>query len=148
MIFVLWPTNMWYILQNILCVLEKNVHCPFLWWNVCPINIFLSSTGLLCHLRPLLPYSFLSVWPVPWYELYFKCFIIIIFLLSFPSLSFNIILHICVLLYWVHWLAWWLSGKKKSTYSVGDAGDMGLIPGLRRFLGGGNGNPLQYSWLK
>ena len=26
-----------------------------------------------------------------------------------------------------------------------DAGDMGLIPGLERLPGGGNGNPLQYS---
>ena len=28
--------------------------------------------------------------------------------------------------------------------STGDAGDMGLIPGLHRSPGGGNGNPLQY----
>ena len=27
------------------------------------------------------------------------------------------------------------------------AGNMGSIPGLRRLLGGGNGNPLQYSCL-
>ena len=31
---------------------------------------------------------------------------------------------------------------------VGDTGDMGLIPGLGRCLGGGNGNPLQYSCLE
>ena len=30
----------------------------------------------------------------------------------------------------------------------GDAGDMGLIPGSGRSLGGGHGNPLQYSWLE
>ena len=29
-----------------------------------------------------------------------------------------------------------------------NAGDAGLIPGLRRSPGGGNGNPLQYSCLK
>ena len=29
-----------------------------------------------------------------------------------------------------------------------NAGDLGSIPGLRRFLGGGHGNPLQYSFLK
>ena len=28
------------------------------------------------------------------------------------------------------------------------AGDMGSIPGLGRSLGGGNGNPLQYSCLE
>ena len=30
----------------------------------------------------------------------------------------------------------------------GDAGDLGLIPGLGRSPGGGNGNPLQYSCLE
>ena len=30
----------------------------------------------------------------------------------------------------------------------GDAGDMGLVPGLGRSLGGGHGNPLQYSCLE
>ena len=29
-----------------------------------------------------------------------------------------------------------------------DARDVGLIPGLGRSLGGGNGNPLQYSFLE
>ena len=29
----------------------------------------------------------------------------------------------------------------------GDTGDMGLIPELGRFTGGGNGNPLQYFFL-
>ena len=33
---------------------------------------------------------------------------------------------------------------KKSTCNMGD---LGLIPGLGRSLGGGNGNPLQYSCL-
>ena len=32
--------------------------------------------------------------------------------------------------------------------SAGDVGDMGSIPGLGRSLGGGNGNPLQYSCLE
>ena len=34
-----------------------------------------------------------------------------------------------------------------SKESVCDAGDLGLIPGLRRSPGGGHGNPLQYSCL-
>ena len=29
-----------------------------------------------------------------------------------------------------------------------NAGDVGLIPGSERFLGGGNGNPLQCSYLE
>ena len=29
-----------------------------------------------------------------------------------------------------------------------NAGDMGLIPGSRRFPGGRHGNPLQYSYLE
>ena len=29
-----------------------------------------------------------------------------------------------------------------------DTGDIGLIPGLGRFLGGANGNPLHYSCLE
>ena len=36
---------------------------------------------------------------------------------------------------------------KESACNAGDAGDMGLIPGLGRSPGGGHGNPLQYSCL-
>ena len=38
----------------------------------------------------------------------------------------------------------WLSGKEFAC-NEGGAGDGGLIPGLGRFLGVGNSNPLQYS---
>ena len=41
---------------------------------------------------------------------------------------------------------WCLSGKE-SACNAGDLGDMGLISGLGRSPGGGNGNPLQYSCL-
>ena len=37
----------------------------------------------------------------------------------------------------------WLSGKEPAC----QAGDMGLIPGLGKSPGEGNGNPLQYSCL-
>ena len=37
------------------------------------------------------------------------------------------------------------SDGKESLYN---AGDLGSIPGLERFPGEGNGNPLQYSCLK
>ena len=36
---------------------------------------------------------------------------------------------------------------KNPPASAGDAGDRGLIPGLGRSPGEGNGNPLQYSCL-
>ena len=32
--------------------------------------------------------------------------------------------------------------------NVGDARDVGSVPGLGRYPGGGNGNPLQYSCLE
>ena len=41
----------------------------------------------------------------------------------------------------------WCSGKNLPV-SAGDTRDAGRIPGLGRSLGGGNGNPLQYSCLK
>ena len=41
-------------------------------------------------------------------------------------------------------LPWQLSGKE-SACNAGDAGDMGLILGLGKSLGIGNGNPLQCS---
>ena len=37
---------------------------------------------------------------------------------------------------------------KNPPASAGDTGDMGSIPGLGRSPGGGNGNPLQFSYLK
>ena len=37
---------------------------------------------------------------------------------------------------------------KNPPANAGDARDLGLIPGLGKTLGGGNGNPLQYSCLQ
>ena len=37
--------------------------------------------------------------------------------------------------------------KKKKKNPPANAGDTGLIPGLGRFPGEGNGNPLQYSYM-
>ena len=37
---------------------------------------------------------------------------------------------------------------KNSTANVGDARDMGSIPGSGRYPGGGHSNPLQYSYLE
>ena len=44
-------------------------------------------------------------------------------------------------------LPWWLSGKETAC-NAGVSGDAGLIPGSGRCLGGGHGNPLQYSCLE
>ena len=40
------------------------------------------------------------------------------------------------------------SGGSDSKESTCNAGDLGLIPGLGRYPGEGNGNPLQYSCLE
>ena len=37
---------------------------------------------------------------------------------------------------------------KNPSASAGDIRDLGLVPGLGRFLGGGHDNPLQYSHLE
>ena len=37
---------------------------------------------------------------------------------------------------------------KNMPANAGDLRDMGSIPGLRRFSGGGHSNPLQYSYLE
>jgi len=37
---------------------------------------------------------------------------------------------------------------KNTLVNAGDIRDVGLIPGLGRFLGGGHGNPLHYSCLE
>ena len=41
----------------------------------------------------------------------------------------------------------WLNGKELPT-NAGDAGDMGMIPGLGRSPGGEKSNPLQFSCLE
>ena len=62
---------------------------------------------------------------------------------------YNRFLFICLKFSNVHvWgLPQWVSSKE-SVCIAGDTGDMSLIPGLGRSLGGGNGNALQYSCLK
>ena len=37
---------------------------------------------------------------------------------------------------------------KESAYNAAHTGDLGLVPGSGRSLGGGHGNPLQYSYLE
>ena len=47
-----------------------------------------------------------------------------------------------------HWASQVAIVVKNPPANAGDARDSGLIPGLRRSPGGGNGNPLQYSCLE
>ena len=53
-------------------------------------------------------------------------------------------------LYFSNW--WPMTSKgivvKNPPANVGDARDVGSIPGLGRSSGGGNGNPLQYPWVE
>ena len=51
---------------------------------------------------------------------------------------------ICALLVLGYQLPQWLSSKE----SACNAGDPGSVPELGRYLGGGHGNPLQYSCLE
>ena len=48
----------------------------------------------------------------------------------------------------VHQASWGFPGSSDSKVSAYNAGDLGLIPGLGRSPGEGNGNPLQYSCLE
>ena len=45
-------------------------------------------------------------------------------------------------------ISWDCSGGSDSKESACSVGDLGSIPGLGGFPGGGNGNPLQYSCLE
>ena len=49
---------------------------------------------------------------------------------------------------WAPWASQVALVVKNPTANTGDVRDMGLIPGLGRSPGGGNGNPLQYSCLE
>ena len=48
-------------------------------------------------------------------------------------------------MYTLSGLSWWLSGKESNARAIED---IGWIPESGRFLGGGHGNPLQYSCLE
>ena len=61
-------------------------------------------------------------------------------------------IYVCIYIYkyvyacvYMYRFPQWLSGKKKNPPAKAE--DAGLIPGLRRCPGKGNGNPLQYSCL-
>ena len=74
------------------------------------------------------------------------CFFILGF--SWICLVFSPISNYVLVTYLAYWpwvrFPWWLSGKE----SACNAGDLGLIPGLGRSPGEGNGYPLRYSGLE
>ena len=59
----------------------------------------------------------------------------------------TLILPFCETLHIINGLLQWLSSKE-SACKAGATGDAGWIPGSGRSLGGGHGNPLQYSCLE
>ena len=76
------------------------------------------------------------------FNLLFVEFLCACFFYCFVLFPYSVLFH---LLFWM--LYTFLSGSdgKKSAFNVGD---MGSIPGLGRFPGGGHGNSLQYSCLE
>ena len=62
------------------------------------------------------------------------------------ALAVNFILLFCFITSGIYVITRWLSGKDPPA-NAGEAGDTGLILGLGRSPGEGNGNPLQYSCL-
>ena len=56
--------------------------------------------------------------------------------------------HFYRLLSFIHGASQGVLVVKNSSASAGDIRGVGLIPGLGRCPGGGDGNPLQYSYLK
>ena len=63
---------------------------------------------------------------------------------SLPGFTMVSLLYPLVVSVGLYGVPKWLSGKESACRH----GGMGLIPGLGRSPGGGNGNPLQYSCLK
>ena len=63
--------------------------------------------------------------------------------LVFPSLEEFSTVYLLILPIYYTSLSWWLIGKEFTC----QAGDPGLIPGLKGSSGEGNGNPFQYSCL-
>ena len=55
---------------------------------------------------------------------------------------------VCVCVYIYIHIYTGFSGGSDSKESACNVGDLGSIPGLGRSLGGGHGNPLQYSCLE
>ena len=90
----LWP-RMWSILENVPCVLEKNVYSVALYRKLYKYQ--LSPFGLMCHVWPMLPYWF-SVWMIFFIDVsgVLKSPTIIVLLSISPFISVNI-----CLLYWV-----------------------------------------------
>ena len=86
-----------------------------------------------CLLFPVLPSPLLSLVPHP--------FLSLIHRRKFP------VTYFLKLTYEIGLCRYIFPGVPVGKESASNAGDPGLIPGLGRFLGEGNGNPLQYSCL-
>ena len=79
-------------------------------------------------------------------DLYIYIYIYIFFFRIFSLIDPFVFSMICLTVNLYNLLfPWWLRGYKASACNVGNSG---LIPGLGRSPGEGNGNPLQYSCLE
>jgi len=61
----------------------------------------------------------------------------------YTFLLYNTVVQLCVYIY-THTHVWGFPGGSGGKAPTCNAGDVGLIPGLGRSPGEGNGNPLQY----
>ena len=68
----------------------------------------------------------------------------IVLSLTFPSMMYVDLLFVCS----VRWESRGFPGSSDSKETACNAWDWGLIPGMGRSPGEGNGNPLQYSLVK
>ena len=86
------------------------------------------------------PYQDIFLMPIHNSPLSFILLDLFLFILTFQNTS----APIFILLISAKGLPWWLSGKD----SACNAGNVCSIPGSGRYPGGGNGNPLQYSYMR
>ena len=88
-------------------------------------------------------------WSMPGFPVLHYIPELLVILLVLPVCS-SRLFETSLLIWWtMEWLLGFPGGSvvKYPPANGGDAGDMGLIPGLERSSGGGNDNPLQYSCL-
>ena len=164
--FDLWP-NMLAIVDNVPCTLEKSLYFPFFFFDEIFCIYLLSSADLLFYFRPLLTFLFfclddlsidvkevlksptiiisLSISPFVADHNFF-IYLEAPLLSAYMSVSLLVLIPLSLFKALLSFL-WGFPGGTDGKESACNSGDTGLIPGLGRSPGEGNGNPLQYSCL-